>query len=60
MVFELGLSVGMVLGTPFGSLLEYSIVMLLGLVLGNYFGTLEGSLVVFSLGALGVFIISTC
>ena len=41
MGFELGWSVGMVLGAPVGSPLEDSIIVFLGLELGNYFGTWE-------------------
>ena len=58
-VFELGLSVGMVLVAPVESLLQFSIRMLLVLELCNYFLAWEGSLVGFSLFTLGVLMIGT-
>ena len=57
LVFELGLSVGMVMRANVGSPLGYSINMLLGLALGNLFGTWEGYLVGVSLDTLAGLII---
>ena len=57
--FELGVSVGMVMGASIGSPLIYSIIMLIGLELGNSFGTWEGYLVVVSFGTLVGFMVFT-
>ena len=59
LVFDLGLSVGMVLVAPVGSLLGYPINKLLGLENFNSFGTWEVYLVGFSFGQLyGLMILS--
>ena len=59
LVFDLGLSVGMVLVAPVGSLLEYPINKLLGLENFNSFGTWEVYLVGFSLLPLAILVIGT-
>ena len=57
--FERIFSVDMVLGTPVGSPLGYSMNMLLRLALWNYFGTLEVSLVGVSIVTLDGLMIGT-
>ena len=59
MEFELGFSVGMVLGAPVEYPLGHSIIMLLGLALDKSFGTWEVSLVGVSLGPLDGLMIGT-
>ena len=59
LVFELGLSVGMVLVEPVGSTHGYSINMFLGLELCNYFGRWGGSLFGVSFGTPAVLMIGT-
>ena len=59
LVFELVLSIGIVLGVPGGYPLAYSIILLLGFALDTSFGTQEGYLIRFLLGTLSVLMIFT-
>ena len=58
-VFKIGSPVSMLLVSPTGYPLGYSIHMLLGLSLEFFFGTLEVSLVGVSLGPLSGFMVGT-